>query len=116
MDCKRVFLSENEIPTAWYNLQADLPKPLPPPLHPGTMQPITPADLMARLLESVAGTSKNGQRVKLSERVYLTLREASEYSGLPQSWLVDKIRHGGIKAIFMNGVGYRIKRKDLEAL
>ena len=45
MDCKRVFLSEKEIPTAWYNLQADLPKPVPPPLHPGTKQPIGPADL-----------------------------------------------------------------------
>ena len=45
MDSKRIFLSENEIPTAWYNLQADLPEPVPPPLHPGTMQPISPADL-----------------------------------------------------------------------
>ena len=45
MDCKRVFLSEKEMPTAWYNLQADLPEPVPPPLNPGTMQPIGPADL-----------------------------------------------------------------------
>ena len=45
MDPKRVFLSEKEIPTAWYNLQADLPKPVPPPLNPGTKQPISPADL-----------------------------------------------------------------------
>ena len=45
MDCKRVLLTEKEIPSAWYNLQADLPKPVPPPLHPGTMQPIGPADL-----------------------------------------------------------------------
>jgi tryptophan synthase beta chain len=42
---KRIFLSESERPTEWYNLQADLPQPLPPPLHPGTRQPITPADL-----------------------------------------------------------------------
>jgi tryptophan synthase beta chain len=45
MDCKRIILSEKEIPTAWYNLQADLPTPLPPPLHPGTQQPLSPADL-----------------------------------------------------------------------
>ena len=38
-------LDENEIPTQWYNIQADLPEPLPPPLHPGTGQPIGPADL-----------------------------------------------------------------------
>jgi tryptophan synthase beta chain len=45
MSSKRVFLSESEIPTAWYNIQADLPEPLPPVLHPGTQQPIGPADL-----------------------------------------------------------------------
>ncbi|MBN2473050.1 MAG: TrpB-like pyridoxal phosphate-dependent enzyme [Pirellulales bacterium] len=45
MSSKRVLLSENEMPTAWYNLQADLPKPLPPVLHPGTKQPIGPDDL-----------------------------------------------------------------------
>ncbi len=45
MNSKRVFLSESEMPKAWYNLQADLPEPLPPPLHPATQQPIGPADL-----------------------------------------------------------------------
>jgi tryptophan synthase beta chain len=45
MDSKRIFLSEKEIPTAWYNLQADLPQPVPPPLHPGTKQPLSPKDL-----------------------------------------------------------------------
>lgn len=45
MSSKRVFLSESEMPTAWYNLQADLPEPVPPPLNPATMQPVTPADL-----------------------------------------------------------------------
>ncbi|BET65238.1 TrpB-like pyridoxal phosphate-dependent enzyme [Opitutales bacterium ASA1] len=38
-------LSESELPDAWYNIQADLPKPLPAVLHPGTKQPIGPADL-----------------------------------------------------------------------
>src|SRR6266496_5525166 len=38
-------LDEKELPTHWYNIQADLPSPLPPPLHPGTGQPIGPADL-----------------------------------------------------------------------
>lgn len=45
MSSKRVLLSEREMPTAWYNLLADLPEPLPPPLHPGTGQPLGPADL-----------------------------------------------------------------------
>jgi tryptophan synthase beta chain len=41
----RVTLAENEIPTSWYNIQADLPEPLPPPLHPGTREPLGPEDL-----------------------------------------------------------------------
>jgi tryptophan synthase beta chain len=45
MTSKRVLLSASEMPTAWYNLQADLPEPLPPVMHPGTRQPIGPDDL-----------------------------------------------------------------------
>jgi len=38
-------LSERELPTKWYNIQADLKTPLPPVMHPGTGQPIGPQDL-----------------------------------------------------------------------
>jgi tryptophan synthase beta chain len=38
-------LSESDLPTHWYNIAADLKQPPPPPLHPGTHQPIGPADL-----------------------------------------------------------------------
>lgn len=38
----KITLPESEIPTHYYNIQADLPTPLPPPLHPGTKEPITP--------------------------------------------------------------------------
>src|SRR3954451_4010094 len=38
-------LDESRIPRAWYNIAADLPTPAPPVLHPGTGQPIGPADL-----------------------------------------------------------------------
>lgn len=38
-------LSEDQMPKAWYNIQADLPKPLPGVLNPATGQPITPTDL-----------------------------------------------------------------------
>jgi tryptophan synthase beta chain len=42
----KITLPESDIPTHFYNIQADLPTPLPPPLHPGTKEPITP-DLLA---------------------------------------------------------------------
>ena len=45
MERTKYLLNEKEMPTRWYNVQADLPKPLPPYLHPGTKQPLGPADL-----------------------------------------------------------------------
>jgi tryptophan synthase beta chain len=41
----KYFLDESRLPKAWYNIQADLPKPLPAVLHPGTQKPIGPEDL-----------------------------------------------------------------------
>ena len=59
-DQVKFVLDETQIPKAWYNLTADLPKPLPPVLHPGTKQPVGPADLeplfpMALILQEVSG-------------------------------------------------------------
>ena len=45
MELTKVLLNENEIPTHWYNIQADLPEPLPPVLHPATGKPVGPQDL-----------------------------------------------------------------------
>jgi tryptophan synthase beta chain len=44
-DRTKILLDESEMPTRWYNIVPDLPAPPPPPLHPGTMQPIGPDDL-----------------------------------------------------------------------
>jgi tryptophan synthase beta chain len=41
----KIILTEDEQPTQWYNLLADLPTPPPPVLHPGTLQPVGPEDL-----------------------------------------------------------------------
>ncbi len=38
-------MDENDIPTQWYNVIPDLPEPPPPPLHPGTHEPVGPEDL-----------------------------------------------------------------------
>ena len=38
-------LRDNQIPTAWFNVVPSMPNPPSPPLHPGTKQPIGPADL-----------------------------------------------------------------------
>jgi len=41
----KIFLDESEMPKQWYNIQADMPTPMKPPLHPGTGQPVGPDDL-----------------------------------------------------------------------
>lgn len=41
----KFLLDEADMPTHYYNIQADMPNPAMPPLHPGTKQPIGPEDL-----------------------------------------------------------------------
>ena len=49
----RFALTQADIPQQWYNLLADFPEPLPPPLHPGTRQPIPPEALLAIFPENL---------------------------------------------------------------
>src|SRR5258708_3515406 len=41
----KYLLTEDQMPTAWYNIVPDLPRPPAPVLHPGTKQPVGPDDL-----------------------------------------------------------------------
>jgi tryptophan synthase beta chain len=45
MEKSMYILDQKDMPTQWYNIQADLPEPLPPYLHPATKEVIGPADL-----------------------------------------------------------------------
>ncbi|MFP3904201.1 MAG: TrpB-like pyridoxal phosphate-dependent enzyme [Armatimonadota bacterium] len=45
MDETKIILPESEMPTAWYNIQPDLPAPLAPPINPQTGEPVGPDDL-----------------------------------------------------------------------
>jgi len=55
-------LSEDRIPRVWYNIAADLPWPPPPPLHPGTGQPIGPADLAPLFPMALIGQEVSAER------------------------------------------------------
>lgn len=44
-DTVKYLLDEEHLPKAWYNINADMPEPMAPVLHPGTHQPVTPEDL-----------------------------------------------------------------------
>ena len=69
----KFLLAEEALPAQWYNLQADLPEPLPPVINPGTGQPIGPDDLAPLFIPIVGpfitvGTSediKRGRSLKL---------------------------------------------------
>ena len=66
----RFTLSQKEIPTHWYNLLADFPEPLPPPLHPGTKQPISPDMMTAIFPENLVMQEMNPERwVEIPEEV-----------------------------------------------
>ena len=47
MENFKILLRDDEIPREWYNVLADMPTPMHPPLHPGTGKPITPQDMAA---------------------------------------------------------------------
>jgi len=58
-DTIKYILEENKLPKTWYNINADLPSPPPPPLHPGTKQPAGPDDFaplfpMALIMQEVS--------------------------------------------------------------
>jgi tryptophan synthase beta chain len=55
-------LREKDIPTHWYNLLADFPEPLPPPLHPGTRQPIPPEALQAIFPDNLIQQEMSAER------------------------------------------------------
>jgi tryptophan synthase beta chain len=58
----KYMLSEDEIPTAWYNVVADLPFPLPPPMHPGTGRPLVADDLAAIFPSELIAQEMSGER------------------------------------------------------
>ncbi len=61
-DSIKYLLDENQIPKTWYNIQADLPQPAPPVLHPGTGQPIGPDDLAPLFPMAIIGQEVSQER------------------------------------------------------
>jgi tryptophan synthase beta chain len=63
-------LEEKDIPKRWYNIQADLPEPLPPVLHPATGKPVTPDDLAPLFpMESIKQEVSTEQWIDIPEEV-----------------------------------------------
>ena len=58
----KILLDENDAPDKWYNINSDLPKPLPPPLNSQTNEPITPDDLAPLFPMSLLGQEMSQDR------------------------------------------------------
>src|SRR5580698_124260 len=58
----KFILDESQIPAQWYNVIPDLPSPPPPPLHPGTHQPVGPDDLAPLFPAALIAQEVSGDR------------------------------------------------------
>jgi len=58
----RFDLTQKDIPTQWYNIAADFPEPMAPPLHPGTMEPIPAEALLAIFPEALVKQEASTER------------------------------------------------------
>lgn len=72
----RYVLDESELPTHWYNIVADLPTPPPPPLHPGTHEPVGPDDLAALFPPELIAQEVSAERyIEIPEPVRQVYRQ-----------------------------------------
>jgi tryptophan synthase beta chain len=74
-----VQLRSDEIPTSWYNIQADLPESLPPPLDPSTGKPVNPT-----LLERIFAKELVRQEVSTERFIKIPYEVLDAYLRLPR--------------------------------
>jgi len=80
MENIKVFLRDDEIPREWYNIMADMPTPMSPPLHPGTGKPVTPQDLAAIFPMNLIEQEVSSERfIRIPDRCW-----RSTSSGVPR--------------------------------
>jgi len=93
MEPRKIVLEDSEIPRQWYNIQADLPKPLSPPLHPGTQKPVGPDDLAPIFPMNIIEQEVSTQRwIDIPEEVldkYLIWRPSPLYRARSFEKLLD---------------------------
>jgi tryptophan synthase beta chain len=76
MEPIKYILTEKDMPQFWYNVQADLPAPAPPVLHPATGQPIGPADLAPLFpMELIKQEVSQERAIEIPEEVQAVYRQ-----------------------------------------
>ena len=72
----KFLLDEKDLPTKWYNIQADFKTPAPPVLHPGTGNPIGPQDLAPLFpMELIKQEVSQERAIEIPEEVQAIYRQ-----------------------------------------
>ena len=75
MKTRKFILPEHRMPSAWYNIVADMPRKPLPPLHPATRQPLTHADLSVLFAEELAAQELSTERyIEIPDQVQALYR------------------------------------------
>lgn len=102
MEQVKVVLQDREIPKKWYNIMADLPIPMKPPLHPGTGKPVTPGDLAAIFPMNIIEQEASAKRwIKIPDEVlqkYLLWRPSPLY----RAYNFEKLLNCPVKIYYKN--------------
>src|SRR5512139_2370715 len=93
----RFLLNETDIPQAWYNINADMPVPPAPVLHPQTLQPVTPDFLgvlfpMSLIMQEVS-TERWIEIPEPVRAIYRLWRPTPMYRALRLEKLLDTPAH-----------------------
>lgn len=95
-------MSEKEMPTNWYNIQADMPNPMLPPLHPGTRQPIGPEDLSALFpMELIKQEVSREKYIEIPEAV-MDIYRIWRPSPLVRAYGLEKALDAPVKIYYKN--------------
>ena len=98
---RAVFLPQEEIPTSWYNIQADLPEPLPPPLDPGTKQPMAPGPLFRLFAKELVMQEVSQERaIKIPEEIMEAYRWLPRPTPLMRAYKLEEFLHTPAKIYY----------------
>lgn len=88
----RIQLSSDLLPSDYYNIQADLPEPLPPPLDPKTLQPVNPAMLERLFAKELIRQEISSERfIKIPEEVQEAYRMIGRPTPLVRARRLEKL-------------------------
>src|SRR6266849_4018376 len=93
----KFLLDESKLPKAWYNINADMPVPPQPVLHPGTMKPVTPDFLSVLFPMSLIMQEVSAERwIEIPEpvrEIYKLWRPTPMYRALRLEKMLDTPAH-----------------------